>query len=80
MTTLALTHRPSKAASGRSLLSIAAMVANHIRWRMKVRADRRQLQAFPDYLLSDIGITRGEIENATRHGRSGLGRVLHPYH
>lgn len=32
----------------------------------------RQLSNFPDAMLKDIGLTRGEIPDAIRHGRSEI--------
>jgi uncharacterized protein YjiS (DUF1127 family) len=45
------------------------VVSRRIRRKLKVRADRKLLQAMPDYLLSDIGISRSQIDSATRYGR-----------
>lgn len=36
-----------------------------IRWRQR-RKSAEWLRSMPDYLLKDIGISRGEIEQATR--------------
>jgi uncharacterized protein YjiS (DUF1127 family) len=33
-----------------------------------LRNDRRRLAEMPDYLLADIGISRGEIESVTDFG------------
>ena len=40
-----------------------------IRRRLRIRADRKVLQAMPDYLLSDLGISRSQIDSATQFGR-----------
>jgi uncharacterized protein YjiS (DUF1127 family) len=36
---------------------------------MRVRNDRRRLQAMPDYLLKDIGVSRAAIDGAVEFGR-----------
>ena len=36
---------------------------------MKIRAMRRRLEALPDHLLKDVGISRSGIETAIRYGR-----------
>ena len=70
MTTLAPSHRLPNAILASNPLTFAVVVmARRVgRW-LKIREDRRLLQAMPDYLLSDIGVSRGEIEAATRYGR-----------
>jgi uncharacterized protein YjiS (DUF1127 family) len=49
-------------------------------WRItvtaiKMRGMRRRLEAFPDHLLKDIGISRSGIEPALRHGRDRSDRI-----
>jgi uncharacterized protein YjiS (DUF1127 family) len=41
------------------------------RWRRRrqLRRDESWLQRQPDYLLRDIGVSRGEIETLIRRGR-----------
>jgi uncharacterized protein YjiS (DUF1127 family) len=41
------------------------------RWlsRQRLRRDQTWLQRQPDYMLRDIGISRGEIETIVRGGR-----------
>ena len=39
-----------------------------ILWK-EIRSARRMLQAIPDGMLSDIGVSRGSIEHATTFGR-----------
>ena len=70
MTTLAPSLRVPKAILASNPLIFAAVVfARRLRRRLKVREDQRLLQAMPDYLLADIGISRGQIEAATEFGR-----------
>ena len=70
MTTLAPSHRLPNAILASNPLTFAAVVlARRVRRWLKIREDRRLLQALPDHLLSDIGISRGEIEAATEYGR-----------
>jgi uncharacterized protein YjiS (DUF1127 family) len=70
VTTLAPSLRLPNAIMASHPLTFAAVVfARRLRRRLKVREDRRLLQAMPDYLLADIGISRGEIESATEYGR-----------
>jgi uncharacterized protein YjiS (DUF1127 family) len=42
---------------------------------IKMRGMRRSLEALPDYLLKDIGISRSGIEPALRHGRGHSDRI-----
>jgi len=70
VTTLAPSHRLPNAILASNPLTFAAVVlTRRVRRWLKIREDRRLLQALPDYLLSDIGISRGEIEAATQYGR-----------
>ena len=70
MSTLAPSHRPTSAilASG-SVTSAIIMAARRVARWTKIRSDRRLLQAMDDSMLSDIGIARSEIDNATLYGR-----------
>ena len=50
-------------------------------WRIlvmatEIRSTRRGLEALPDYLLKDMGISRSEIETALRHGRRRSNRIF----
>jgi uncharacterized protein YjiS (DUF1127 family) len=69
VTTLALTRGWSRTAASNPLLFAALVVVRRIRRRLKVRADRKALHSMPDYLLTDIGISRSEIDSATEYGR-----------
>ena len=42
---------------------------------IKMRGMRRSLEALPDYLLKDIGISRSGIEPALRQGRGRSDRI-----
>ena len=54
-----------------SPLQFAAQVGAIVLRRLRIRSDRRQLESMPDYLLHDLGITRGDIERVTKFGRHG---------
>src|SRR5687767_14972439 len=70
VTTLAPSHRlPNAIMASNPFIFAAVLFARRVSRRLKIREDRRALQAMPDYLLSDIGISRGEIEGATEYGR-----------
>ena len=75
MNTVTLTRHPHFAPAEQNRLFFAAMVmARRIRRHLKVRSDRRLLQSMPDYMLADIGISRGGIDRAVQHGRQYDGR------
>ena len=69
MTTLAPSHRSFGADVASHPLLFATVVMRQLRRRLRVNKDRKTLQAMPDYLLADIGISRSEIDNATEFGR-----------
>ena len=77
MSTLALPRRShTEAAGANSLVSMAALAAAHFRRRLGIWRDRRRLQALPDHLLSDIGISRADIPTAVEFGRMhGCGQL-----
>ena len=54
-------------AVARSLAWLIAAIAQELR----IRRDMRQLAAMEDYMLKDIGLSRGEIEYRVRYGRDG---------
>lgn len=66
MTTLVLTPRRTRHAFA---AGFPALIARRVTRYLRIRRDRRLLQAMPDYLLADIGISRSEIDRATRYGR-----------
>jgi len=43
------------------------LLAHFLRWR-RVRRDEAWLKQQPDYMLRDLGISRGEIETMVRRG------------
>ncbi len=53
----------------------AGFLAGLLRWwkaashSVAMRRARRELLALPDFMLADLGIARGEIASAVRHGR-----------
>lgn len=69
--------RPSAAIPGRLVSALLTTISSLSGWvirkyRYALVAD--DLAAGPDYLLRDIGMTRGEIENLRRNGHPGDGR------
>ena len=70
MSTLALSHRRIGADVASHPFLFATVLIRHLRRRLRVRNDRQRLQAMPDYLLADIGISRSDIDNALTVGRS----------
>ena len=70
MTTFALSHRRFGADVASHPFLFAAVLVRHLRRRLRVRNDRQRLQAMPDYLLADIGISRSQIESALTAGRN----------
>ncbi len=71
MTTIAL-ERGSAAATDWSPLRVSRALLAGISRRLTRWQDRRRLEALPDYLLADIGISRSDIERATEFGRHGI--------
>ncbi|HZP19727.1 MAG TPA: DUF1127 domain-containing protein [Bauldia sp.] len=59
--------RPSLNAGGTPSI-IAGTLQRFSRWR-NYRQGIRSLSSLPDDLLRDIGLTRGAIDDAVRHGR-----------
>ncbi len=56
-----------KASMPNLLVRAFAAIAREVR----LRRDLRNLQRLDDVMLQDIGLGRGELEDAVRHGRSG---------
>jgi uncharacterized protein YjiS (DUF1127 family) len=71
VTMFALSRGWSRSAvASNPILFAVLVVSRRIRRKLKVRADRSVLQGMPDHLLSDIGISRSEIDSATHSGRN----------
>jgi uncharacterized protein YjiS (DUF1127 family) len=69
-------YKPAHQAAGstawvRLVAAMSHLVAPILRWD-RARRDSRQLMAFEDHLLHDIGLSRGEIEHAVRTGRDRI--------
>ena len=62
---------PARHAIGARFVAMVAFLAAE--WR--VRRDLAQLQAMDARGLHDIGLTRGSLEGAVRHGGKGLGTL-----
>jgi uncharacterized protein YjiS (DUF1127 family) len=56
---------PAEVGAGHILRATATALAGWWRRRQAIR----QLSATADFLLRDMGLTRGGIESAVRHGR-----------
>jgi uncharacterized protein YjiS (DUF1127 family) len=57
---------------------ISTMTASIAVERQRRRAIQ-ELHTFDDRMLADIGLTRGDVENAVRFGRSQTGMILGAY-
>ncbi|RWM16044.1 MAG: DUF1127 domain-containing protein [Mesorhizobium sp.] len=66
MTTLDRTTRETGRA-GLSLSGLAGRALSLAYRAMKMRSERAALQALPDFLLKDIGISRSQIEYSVRY-------------
>ena len=53
--------------------AVVGIVRLLILWK-EMRSARRLLQAMPDGILSDMGVSRGSIEHATTFGRESATR------
>lgn len=60
-------HRPRRA----HLLELAFQPWQMLASLMAERRDHARLSNLDDHMLKDIGLTRGSIRSAIRHGRSG---------
>ncbi|WP_162559266.1 DUF1127 domain-containing protein [Microvirga sp. 17 mud 1-3] len=54
--------------------SLLARLAAALVREIRIRRDMRALSGFGDAALHDIGLVRGSVEDAVRHGRPSLGR------
>jgi uncharacterized protein YjiS (DUF1127 family) len=72
VSTLAATGHTQRPTFAQFMLgAIVSGVRLFILWK-EIRSARRLLQAMPDGMLSDIGVSRGSIEHATAFGRGTL--------
>ena len=71
MSTLSLSHTTARPAS-RGLVRIVSDVLANLAQEVALRRARATLGAMDDTLLTDIGVARGDIDHAVRHGRAGL--------
>jgi uncharacterized protein YjiS (DUF1127 family) len=56
-------------ASGRVMaraIGTIQRIARSVRQHLRYRRDYRYLQELPDYMLDDIGLTRGDVPSAAR--------------
>ena len=60
----------SHRAPRKSFFTIASKPWQMFADMVKARRTRAQLSSLPDYMLKDIGLSRGSIESAIRNGRS----------
>ena len=61
----------------RDLRSLWLVLAEHLRTRARVRAAVRELQAYDDRALNDIGITRTDIRRVVEGtSRARVGRLF----
>ena len=72
MTTLALSDRHPEQTAASGMMAGILHLAGRLARRRMIRSDRQLLQAMPDYLLADIGITRGDIARVVEHGRDAI--------
>jgi uncharacterized protein YjiS (DUF1127 family) len=57
------------------LSSFVASILSSVRRVLAARRNRRVLEALPDSLLKDIGISRGNIDYIATRGEEGLKRA-----
>lgn len=69
--TLTCTTTPRQALALRENRSLLTRLVEGIVREFRVRRDMRVLASLDDAALHDIGLTRGGMEGALRHGRSG---------
>jgi uncharacterized protein YjiS (DUF1127 family) len=71
MTQMTAAARKSVGLSAKIAQSLGLLGRLIARWqsRRRLRRDQTWLQSQPDYMLRDIGISRGEIETLIRRGR-----------
>jgi uncharacterized protein YjiS (DUF1127 family) len=62
----AIRRRPSL---GLKILAGLTVAASAFARELRIRKAAWQLEEMPDHMLSDIGLARGDIDYALRHGR-----------
>jgi uncharacterized protein YjiS (DUF1127 family) len=67
---------PEHSTGGRRHAAVLGAVGSFVCWlaeavarEYRLRRDMRRLEGLSDFLLSDIGLSRGAIEGAVRYGR-----------
>jgi len=58
----------SHSAHRRVAVGLLAWVFEKVRFELEVRRSLREVRGFDDKMLRDIGLQRGGIEHAVRHG------------
>jgi hypothetical protein len=79
MTMTSLTHSQTSFSPSRSQQSHRAGTIGLLRWliekiafELEVRRSLREIETFDDKMLRDIGLHRGGVEHALRHGVANL--------
>ncbi|MCB8821880.1 DUF1127 domain-containing protein [Microvirga rosea] len=77
---LTLTRTTSFSRNGTTLSAVLSGIVAFVAREIRIRRDLRQLSTFGDAALHDIGLSRGNIEDAVRYGRpfQGTSRVVEP--
>ncbi len=74
MALLTFSRAASVAPAHRFLAALRGWLVTVAR-EMRVQRDLHRLQALDDHRLHDIGLDRGSLEDAVRHGRPRPGRT-----
>jgi uncharacterized protein YjiS (DUF1127 family) len=75
LTALATSFGRARTHSGHAFGVVQSLVAA-LAEEIRVRRSLRQLSAFDDGMLRDIGVDRGSLEDAVRYGRPSLEGTL----